>query len=249
MPQDRLAALAGKLVAARRQGRRIALEDNELPQDFEEGFAVQERVVEALGSPIIGWKVMQVPQGPVIYAPLLEAGRVADGDRWEVAGSEPAGIELEVAFRMGGEVRAAAGGQQALDAVASAHVVFELCQSRIADPERRPRHVMLADCIANAGIVVGAEIADWRTRDLTGRAGQLLVDARVHAQGKSGDPKAALQLLAPALERRGRRLRAGEIVITGSLIGMNWLTGHHALQGTIEGCGAVTLMLEARAHR
>jgi 2-keto-4-pentenoate hydratase len=248
MPQDRLAALADKLVAARRLGRRIALEKHELPQDFEEGFAVQERVVETLGSPIIGWKVMQVPQGPVIYAPLLEAGRVADGGSWEVAGGEAAGIELEVAFRMGDDVRAAAGGQQALDAIASAHVVFELCQSRIADPEHRPRHVMLADCIANAGIVVGAEIADWRTRDLSARPGRLLVDDRVHVQGRSSDPKAALQLLAPALELRGRRLRAGEIVITGSVIGMNWLTGHHALQGIIEGCGAVALTLEAGAH-
>lgn len=245
MPQDRLTALAGKLVAARREGRRIAIDKDELPRDFEEGFAVQQRVVEALGSPVIGWKVMQVPQGPVIYAPLLDSGRVAAGGDWIVAGSEPAGIELEIAFLMGADVRAADGPHRVLDAVAAAHVVFELCQSRIADPPRLARHVMLADCIANAGIVVGAEIADWRGLDLAGRAGRLLVDGRVHAQGRSGDPRGAVQLLPPALERRGTSLRAGEIVITGSLIGMNWLNGGHALQGIIDGCGEVGLRLEA----
>jgi 2-keto-4-pentenoate hydratase len=132
-----------------------------------------------------------------------------------------------------------------LDAVAAAHVVFELCQSRIAEPATLPRHVQLADCIANAGIVVGAEIAGWRDKDLSGRPGRLLVDGKLHAEGKSLDPVAALLLLPPAMARRGRRIEADQIVITGSLIGMNWLTGRHQLKGVIEGCGEVAITLAA----
>jgi 2-keto-4-pentenoate hydratase len=104
---------------------------------------------------------------------------------------------------------------------------------------------MLADCIANAGLVVGPEIAGWRSQDLKERAGRLLVDGKVHIEGKSTDPIAALQMLPPALAARGKLLAAGQVVITGSLIGMNWLTGRHGLKGVIDGLGEVAIQLAA----
>src|SRR5262252_7284253 len=142
MSNDRLAGIARRLLAARRQGVRIALTGPSLPLDYEEGFAIQDMVVAALGSPIIGWKVMGLPSGPVLFAPILQSGSIAPGSTWTVAGGEPAGIELEIAFRMGRDVPAGSQGEQLLDAVGSAHVVLELCQSRIADPATAPRHVM-----------------------------------------------------------------------------------------------------------
>ena len=245
MSDTRIAAIADRLVAARRQGARVALAGQDASKDYEEGFAIQDKVVAALASPVVGWKVMQVPGGPVIFAPILQSGRVAPGGTWNVAGKEPAGIELEIAFRMGSDVPAGATPAQVLDAVAAAHVVFELCQSRIAEPAKQPRHVMLADCISNAGIVVGPEIADWRRQNLAARPGRLLVDGKLHIEGRSVDPVAALQMLPPALAARGKRLAAGQIVITGSLIGMNWLTGRHALEGIVDGCGKVAIELTA----
>lgn len=245
MSKDRLAGIAERIVAARRHGARVALTGPGAPADFEEGFAIQDLVVAALASPIIGWKVMAVPQGPVIFAPILQSGRVAAGGIWEVVGREPAGIELEIAFRMGHDVPPNAKPEQVLDAVASAHVVFELCQSRVAEPAKQPRHVMLADCIANAGLVVGSEIRGWRGENLVERAARLLVDGKVHVEGKSVDPIGALQMLPPALAARGKALSAGQIVITGSLIGMNWLTGHHDLEGVIDRLGDVAIKLAA----
>src|SRR5262245_12185398 len=144
MSDTRFAAIADRLAAARRQGARIVLAKPDLPRDFEEGFAIQDKVVAALASPPLGWKVMQVPDGPVIFAPILQSGRVAPGGTWNVAGKEPAGIELEIAFRFGADVPAGATPAQVLDAVAAAHVVLELCQSRIAEPAKQPRHVVLA---------------------------------------------------------------------------------------------------------
>jgi 2-oxo-3-hexenedioate decarboxylase/2-keto-4-pentenoate hydratase len=132
-----------------------------------------------------------------------------------------------------------------LDCIGSAHVVFELCQSRNADPATVPRHVALADCISNSGIVVGPSFDGWRDRDLRGVPGRLLVDGRPHVEGRSVDPVRAISVLPEALRSRGKSLRAGHVVITGSLIGMNWLTGRHALTGEIDGCGVVAASVAA----
>ena len=115
----------------------------------------------------------------------------------------------------------------------------------LAEPAKQPRHVMLADCIANAGLVVGPEIRGWRGENLEERAGRLLVDGKVHVEGKSVDPIGALQMLPPALTARGKALSADQIVITGSLIGMNWLTGRHDLDGIIDDLGDVAIKLAA----
>jgi 2-keto-4-pentenoate hydratase len=80
---------------------------------------------------------------------------------------------------------------------------------------------------------------------LRGRSGRLLVDGRVHAQGRSADPIAALQSLPAAMQARGKHLKAGQIIITGSLIGMNWLTGKHDLEGIIDGLGRLRMKLVA----
>jgi 2-keto-4-pentenoate hydratase len=243
MSEHRIEAIAGAIAAARRSGRRIALADP--PRDFEEGFAVQEKVTALLASPVIGWKVNELADGRVTFAPILRSGEVAAGGTWRVLGGEPAGIELEIAFRMARDVPRDAARAQILDCVGSAHVVFELCQSRIAEPPSVPRHVALADSISNHGVVVGPSFEGWRRRSLKGVPGRLLVDGRLHAEGRSADPVRALEVLPAALANRGRALQAGQIVITGSLIGMHWLTGCHALAGIIDGLGEVGLALEA----
>jgi 2-keto-4-pentenoate hydratase len=245
MTNHRLHAIAERLAVARQEGARMTLDN--VPRDFEEGFAVQDLVVARLGQPVIGWKVIEIAVGgPVIFAPLLADGVVPAGGAWHVAGPEPAGFELEIAFRMGRDVPKGAEPGETLDAVGTAHVVFELCQSRNASPDPVPRHVSLADCIQNAGIVVGDAIPDWRRKDLKSVPGRLLVDGEVHSEGKSIDPLRALKVLAPALSARGKALKAGQIVITGSLSGMNWLTGSHRVRGEIDGCGAVEALVTRR---
>ncbi|MFM9937943.1 MAG: hypothetical protein ACKVP7_00440 [Hyphomicrobiaceae bacterium] len=243
MATDRIAAIAERIAAARRTGARITLA--EAPATFDEAFAVQERVIAALASPTIGWKVNELPDGLVTFAPILKAGEVAAGGTWQVAGGEPAGIELEIAFRMAKPVAAGATAEQIFASVAAAHVVFELCQSRFANPASVPRHVALADSISNSGVVVGPEFKGWRERDLKGIAGRLMVDGKLHIEGKSADPLRVLSLLPAALGRHGKALAAGDVVITGSLIGMNWFKGRHALTGIIDGCGEIAMRIEA----
>ena len=245
MSTHRFAAFAEQLTAARRKGTRIPVPASAAPQNFDGAFEVQDAVVAAIASPPIGWKVNEMPDGEVIFAPLLANGVVLPGQTWTVPGGAPAGIELEIAFHMGADVPSGASASQILDAIASAHVVFELCQSRFAEPDTLPQHIKLADCILNAGLVLGPKFEGWRTRDLKGIKGRLLVDGKVFKEGQSVDPIHAIQVLAPAMAKRGKKLAKGQTVITGSLIGMNWLDGRHQLKGVIDGCGEVSIGLAA----
>lgn len=243
MTNDRLDAIAERLTTARRQGARIALDD--APTDYEEAFAIQDRIIASLGQPVVGWKVNELPDGAVVFAPILAGGLVPANGTWNVIGNEPAGIELEIAFRMRTDVAGDATTAELLDAIASAHVVFELCQSRLQKPEAMPRHIGLADFISNAGLVVGDQIHGWREMQLKAVPGRLFVDDKLHVEGKSADPLRALSVLPAALASRGKALKAGHVVITGSLIGMNWLTGKHTIHGEIDSCGAVKAAVAA----
>ena len=243
MSRDAIAAAAARLLEARRAGKRITLSEAETPRDVAEGYAIQDAVVAGLGAKTVGWKSLPAPSGEVVVAPIL--GEVPAGGTWTVRGGEPAGLEVEIAFKMKSSVDGSAGREQILDAVGSAHVVFELCQSRLANPSDLPRHVGLADCVSNTAVVVGDAFADWRKNDLRDVAGRLVVDGRVHKEGKSTDPLKMLLALPAALAARGKRLEAGQVIITGSLVGMNWLEGRHALEGVIDGCGKVAAMLDA----
>ena len=64
-----LAGVAERLVAARRAGARIVLGPAG-PRDDTEGFAIQDMVVSALASPVIGWKVRAMPDGAVNFADI-----------------------------------------------------------------------------------------------------------------------------------------------------------------------------------
>jgi 2-keto-4-pentenoate hydratase len=242
MSNDPIASAAARLMEARRKGTRIALTPAETPQNFAQGYAIQDAVVAGLGAKTVGWKILPTPTGEMAVAPVL--GEVPANGTWTVRGGEPAGLEVEIAFKMRATVSATASREQILDAVGSAHVVFELCQSRLTDPSDQPRHVAVADCVANTAITVGDAFGDWRSKDLREIPGRLMVDGRMHKDGKSVDPLKMLTALPAALAARGKQLEAGQVVITGSLVGMNWLEGRHTLEGVIDGCGRVAITLD-----
>ena len=124
-------------------------------------------------------------------------------------------------------------------------MVFELCQSRQSAPDGLPQHVKLADCILNAGMVIGPSIRELAHARSEGGARATVGrwEAAHGGQERRSDPRH--QRLAPAMAARGKTLAKGQTVITGSLIGMNWLTGRHELKGVIDGCGEVAIKLAA----
>ncbi|MBN9061721.1 MAG: hypothetical protein BGP06_20780 [Rhizobiales bacterium 65-9] len=127
--------------------------------------------------------------------------------------------ECEIAVRLGrdlaGSEVTAAAARAAVEAAAPA---FELIEDRGADYRNTRAASLIADNAWNAGIVVG----EWRplsdSDEIENAEGALSYDGAEQGRGRPDDPFGALAWLAGLSASRGRPLKAGMIVITGSLI-------------------------------
>jgi 2-keto-4-pentenoate hydratase len=129
-------------------------------------------------------------------------------------------IECELAVRLGADLAKAATPwtrERARAAVEAVMPAFELIEDRNAVYRATKALSLIADNAWNGGIVLGAE----RTPPaglLDGIGGRVRVDGRETGSGRTDDPMGALAWVANLAADRGRPLRKGMVVITGSVI-------------------------------
>lgn len=132
------------------------------------------------------------------------------------------GVECEIAVRMGRDVGQGRGSStieemaEAIDAVAPA---LELVEDRHADYKSLDMLTLVADNSWNAGIVLGEFRQDWpdlaAIEGVVERNGETL--DRGFGRDVMGHPFVPLLWLSQHLAARGELLRAGDIVMTGSI--------------------------------
>lgn len=237
--EDRIRKAAGWLVAQhRRRARSRAMPPAIAPRDIGEAYAVQEEFVARKAGtcgPVAGYKIaLTTPQ----MRSLVGLGDSIAGclHAFQIVGppaSVRAGaygrllVEFEIAFRMAGDLpagpvpftpeRVAAGVGEAMPA-------FEVADDRDADYATLPARglELAADNAWNEGAILGAPRKDWQRIDLASLRGIAYVNGAVLGEGSGADalghPLAALAWIANHLAGRGRHLRKGDIVITGSLV-------------------------------
>lgn len=189
------------------------------------GYAIQRRVVAALGDAIGGWKIgAGGPDETPLYAPIPAQAIHASGVTLSIADFPGALIEAEIAFRLRRDLPPRPEPYDAATVAAAVEMLpaLEIYRSRFHDPSAASQPENLADCLANAGLVVGdpgsptASPADpvW---DI-----DLVVDGETR-EGRGlrhpvGDPRRLVVWLANHLAGRGDMLRAGQVVTTGALV-------------------------------
>ncbi len=105
--------------------------------------------------------------------------------------------------------------------VRSIHCSYELVEDRAADLTRLDANSLVSDNSWNGGIVIGpGRPADI---DLYNRKGRLTVNGKIVKEGTTaetigGNPLFVISWLAGHLGKRGKALKAGMPVITGSII-------------------------------
>ncbi|MBZ9935933.1 fumarylacetoacetate hydrolase family protein [Mesorhizobium sp. BR1-1-16] len=241
----------------------VPLHEADRPADMTAAYQVQDRVHERLASTRfgrrIGWKigcttqVMQTYLG--IDAPCA-AGLFA-GTRSDTPAQASArdyrriGIECEIAVRLAQPLDGR-GGTPDLETVAasidSAMAAIEIVDDRYADWRTLGAPTLVADDFFAAGCVLGRPVARDALPDLAAVRGTTMINGEARGRGIGADvlghPFAAVAWLAASLATRGRRLEAGEIVLTGSLVETRWLDAGDTARIEIDGLGTVALTVD-----
>jgi 2-keto-4-pentenoate hydratase len=160
------------------------------------------------------------------------------------------GLEFEIAVRIKSDVPAA-GVPYTADMIAP-HIsgvcaAIELVDDRSADYANLDVRALLADNSWNAGIVLSEFAAKWP--DLESVLGRASKDGVAIGEGHGrdilGHPFNSVAWLATQLASRGVRLKAGEVVMTGSVMKTIFPTDEATYRFELEGLGVVGMQVRS----
>lgn len=149
---------------------------------------------------------------------LLDSKLLPDGAEVVIGGWGAPALEPEIAVHLGQEVGPDASDDEIRRAVGGLSAAIELVD---VDPPTTDVRQILAGNVFHKHVVLGPVRDGWTAPgDLSGRA---LVDgveagATDDVTALTGDTLAVLRLTAELLDLCGERLRAGDVVITGSVV-------------------------------
>lgn len=156
------------------------------------------------------------------------------------------GVECEIAVRLARDLLpteepfTAEWVAEAIDAYIPA---IEIVDDRYVQWETMGAPTLIADDFFAAGCVLGQPVARSAAPDLLQVIGRALVNGAEVGQGTGADvlghPHHALAWLANHLAADGKGLRAGEIVLTGSLVKTVWLNAGDRVVMELAGLGKV----------
>jgi len=218
--------------------------------------ALHRVMAEAGRGEIAGWKIaltsramqqmtgVDQPAAGAIFSKVIHASPA----RVDVRAYHHLGIEFEVAVRVGEDLPSAGGPwtrQSVAGKVAACIPAFELVEDGDADYKTLDAFTLIAQNTWNGGVVLGPAVTDWRRVDLERAVTTCWVNDQPAGQGKTGDamghPLEAVAWLANLLNRRGRTLQRGMIVMTGSSITTKFPAPGDRVKFAIEGLGEVAL--------
>ena len=253
-------AAAAKLIAAARRSRTplASLPAEIIPPAEAAGYEIQDAVHDLLVAdfgPLVGHKIgctsavmqqyLNIPHpcaGGVFEKGVHRSGAVLrHGDYVRV------GVECEIGVRLGRDLKPSSAPFTA-DSVAPAIEAYlpsiEIVDDRYADWRRIGGPTLVADDFFAAGCVFGQPVPRSSAPDLLTLGGRALINGAEVARGTGADvlghPHNALAWLANHLAAGGKALRAGEIVLTGSLVQTIWLNAGDRVTMDLSGLGIVT---------
>jgi 2-oxo-3-hexenedioate decarboxylase/2-keto-4-pentenoate hydratase len=233
------------------------------PKTLDEAYAIQLELhcmLSSLWGPLAGYKlayttpVMQERAGlnhPVLGG-LFEKVILRSPVVLNFTEYVNLGIELEVGVTLGKDLPAS-GAPYTRDSVAEAvsevATAFEIVDMRTpADLTTEERTLMsVAVNILNSGVVLGDPVTNWRDLDLVGCKGVMSINHEQVGEGYGrdvmGHPFEPLVWLANELAKHNHPLKAGDVVITGSLVPPTPLEFASEGRISIEGLGEAVVVV------
>ncbi len=230
-------SIADAFVQARRQGTSLPGFPGVIPDDLVAAYRVQDAAISQWPDRVVGWKVGYIAAerrdvsgderllGPIFARNLhVGAGSVA----FPVFVGGFGAIEAEYVLRLEADAPADKldwTPEEAAALPARLYIGVEIASSPLATINELGPRVVVSDFGNNNGLVLGPEIPSWR--DIPEQ--ELLAESWIGGQrvGEGGAlrlPGGLLAAYAFALSRsarRGRPLKAGELIATGNATGIH----------------------------
>ena len=150
------------------------------------------------------------------------------------------GVECEIAVLMGSDLDENGvpyNKDSVAEAIETCMVAIEIVDDRYVDYRKLALPILVADDFFNAGCVLDLDILNI--------CGELRVNGNLvgRGQGKDvmGHPFNVVAWLANHLIELGQTLKAGEFVLTGSLVETYWCRMGDCVRADIEGLGSATI--------
>ena len=258
---SRVSQASEKLQQQFRDKEKYLLEGDLLPESISEAYEVQGAYQASLSKEfgeVAGYKIaytttaLQQSSGisePVAGVILVNNVRHSPTVLNSADFLQP-GIECEVGVRLGRDLPASGAPYDrdgVSDAVEAVTTTFEVVDNRRTQGQDTQTQLLttIASNILNAGIVLGEPVADWRGIHLAGCRGYMEINGELVGEGMGSDvmghPLEPLAWLANNLASRGQELKAGMVVITGSIVSPKWLKAGDSALIEIEGLGKAEL--------
>jgi 2-oxo-3-hexenedioate decarboxylase/2-keto-4-pentenoate hydratase len=251
---------AADAIAAARRGRRplSPFAADAAPKSEREGYRIQDAVHDLLAGdvgPRVGYKigctsaVMQEylgiphPCGGGVFAKGVHDSGVSLRARDFIR----VGVECEIAVRLARDLapsEAPFTAEWVAEAIDLYYPAIEIVDDRYVKWETMGAPTLVADDFFAAGCVLGQGVPRSAAPDLLKVIGRALINGEEVGQGTGADvlghPHNALAWLANHLAAEAKGLRAGEIVLTGSLVKTVWLNAGDRVVMKLRGLGNVS---------
>jgi len=249
------ADVARALTGARRAGAALPDFPAAIPATLAEAYEIQDAGLALWSDEVAGWKVGRVPDP--LQATLGEerlSGPIFRRRVWDASSGEIAfpvfvggfaAVEAEFVAVIGAD---APDGQTEFSDVEAAALIgavrigVETAGSPLPAINDLGPTVVASDFGNNAGLILGGEIADWTDR-LYDIGIEAFVDGELVGRGGAsslpGGPVASVRFAAEHCARRGRPLKAGQLISTGAITGIHEVTAGQAARMVFAGVGAI----------
>jgi 2-keto-4-pentenoate hydratase len=251
-----LATTAASLVGARLAGKALRAFPGPLPADARAAYACQDEAIELWPDAIAGWKVGLVAAdlarawgedrvtGPIFAGSVRRSNGAPTPFPVFLGGF--AAVEAEFVLVVARDAPADKTEwtvAEARDMVRAVHVGIETAGSPLATINDLGPAAIVADFGNNAGLILGPELKGWREQPLdTWRCESFVDGASVgsgHAGLLPGGVFESLRFLLARNARRGRPLRAGDLISAGAVTGVHTIAAGQSARVAFAGGGEI----------
>lgn len=239
-------SIAEAFVAARRKAAAIADYPGAEPGDLRTALAIQDAAIPLFGGAVAGWKVGRINPpwleklgvdrlpGP-IFAKNIQHSDKGDCAIGHIFRGGFGAAEAEFVFRLGAAPEAGTTQlslSQTADLVDAVFIGIEIASSPFAGINERGPLVTISDFGNNNGLILGAEIPDWRASGLENWSVSARIDDQPVGQNMASifpdGPLGSVRYLLQNLIARNIAIEPGLLISTGAVTGVHEITeGQH----------------------